>query len=177
MGLLKVGGRAPRFRRDARPAPAWSRRLRLVLAVVGPGLIAANADNDAGGITTLSVVGADYGYQMLWALLLITFSLAITQEMAARTGTVTGKGLAALIREQYGVRIAFLAMLAMLAANFGTTVAEFAGVAAALELFGVSRLISVALAAAGVWLLVIRGNYRFVERVLLVMSLVYLSYV
>src|SRR5579859_5666945 len=177
MGLLKVGGRAPRFRRDARPAPAWSRRLRLVLAVVGPGLIAANADNDAGGITTLSVVGADYGYQMLWALVLITLSLAITQEMGARTGAVTGKGLAALIRERYRVRTTLVAMLALLIANFGTTVAEFAGVGAALELFGVPRYVSVPVAAAVVWLLVIRGNYRLVERVLLIMSVVYLSYV
>jgi Mn2+/Fe2+ NRAMP family transporter len=148
-----------------------------VLAIVGPGLIAANADNDAGGITTLSVVGAEYGYQMLWALLLITFSLAITQEMGARTGAVTGKGLAALIRERYRVRTALVAMLALLIANFGTTVAEFAGVGAALELFGVPRYVSVPIAAAVVWLLVIRGNYRLVERVLLVMSVVYLSYV
>jgi NRAMP (natural resistance-associated macrophage protein)-like metal ion transporter len=155
----------------------WGRRIRLVLAIAGPGLIAANADNDAGGITTLSVVGAHYSYQMLWALVLITFSLGITQEMSARTGAVTGKGLAALIRERYRVKITLFAMLALLIANFGTTVAEFAGVGAALELFGVPRLVSVPLAAAAVWLLVIRGNYRSVERVLLVMSVVYLSYV
>jgi NRAMP (natural resistance-associated macrophage protein)-like metal ion transporter len=160
-----------------RRAPGWGRRLRLVLAVAGPGLIAANADNDAGGITTLSVVGADYGYQMLWALVLITFSLAITQEMGARTGAVTGKGLASLIRERYRVKTTLLAMVALLIANFGTTVAEFAGVGAALELFGVPRYVSVPIAAALVWLLVIRGNYRSVERVLLVMSVVYLSYV
>ena len=153
------------------------RRLALVLGVIGPGLIAANADNDAGGITTLSVVGAHYGYQMLWAVFLITFSLAVTQEIGARTGAITGKGLAALIRERYRVRVTLLAMLALLVANFGTTVAEFAGVAAAVELFGIPRFISVPIAAAGVWLLVIRGNYRLVERVLLVMSLVYVSYV
>jgi Mn2+/Fe2+ NRAMP family transporter len=148
-----------------------------MLAIAGPGLIAANADNDAGGITTLSVVGADYGYAMLWALVLITFSLAVTQEMGARTGAVTGKGLAALIRERYRVKTTLIAMLALLTANFGTTVAEFAGVGAALELFGVPRQVSVPIAAAVVWLLVIRGNYRLVERVLLVMSVVYLSYV
>lgn len=156
---------------------AWRRRLMLVLAVMGPGLIAANADNDAGGITTNSVVGAHFGYQMLWALLLITFSLAITQEMGARTGAVTGKGLAALIREEYGVRTATLAMLALLVANLGTTVAEFAGVAAAMELFGVPRFVSVPIAAVAVWLLVTRGTYRIVERVLLILSLVYISYV
>jgi NRAMP (natural resistance-associated macrophage protein)-like metal ion transporter len=161
----------------ARRPPGLGRRLRLVLAIAGPGLIAANADNDAGGITTLSVVGADYGYTMLWALVLITFSLAITQEMGARTGAVSGKGLAALIRERYRVKTTLVAMLALLTANFGTTVAEFAGVGAALELFGVPRLVSVPVAAAVVWLLVIRGNYRSVERVLLVMSVVYLSYV
>lgn len=149
----------------------------MVLAIAGPGLIAANADNDAGGITTLSVVGAHYGYQMLWALLLITFSLAITQEMSARIGAVTGKGLAALIRERYRIKITFFAMLALLIANFGTTVAEFAGVGAAFELFGVPRIVCVPIAAALVWLLVIRGNYRSVERVLLVMSVVYVSYV
>ncbi|MBV8720244.1 MAG: divalent metal cation transporter [Chloroflexi bacterium] len=169
----------PASPRDAsgRRALGWGRRVRLILVIAGPGLIAANADNDAGGITTLSVVGASYSYQMLWALVLITFSLAITQEMGARTGAVTGKGLAALIRERYRVKITLLAMLALLIANFGTTVAEFAGVGAALELFGIPRFISVPLAAAAVWLLVIRGNYRSVERVLLVMSVVYLSYV
>jgi NRAMP (natural resistance-associated macrophage protein)-like metal ion transporter len=172
------GGRATATRQpSARGSGGWLRNLRLIVAVAGPGLIAANADNDAGGITTLSVVGANYSFQMLWALALITFSLAITQEMGARTGAVSGKGLAALIRERYRVKVAFWAMLALLIANFGTTVAEFAGVGAALELFGVPRLISVPLAAAGVWLLVIRGNYRSVERVLLVMSIVYLSYV
>lgn len=155
----------------------WRRWLLLMLGVVGPGIITANADNDAGGITTYSIAGAHYGYQLLWVLFLITFSLAITQEIGARTGAVTGKGLAALIRENYRVRVTFLAMLALLVANQATTISEFAGVAASLELFGVPRLISVPLAAAGVWLLVIRGSYKAVERVLLVLSLVYGSYV
>ncbi len=156
---------------------SWRRRVGLIFAVVGPGIIAANADNDAGGITTNSIVGAHYGYQMLWALVLVTCSLAITQEIGARTGAITGKGLAALIRENYGVRVTFIAMLALLVANLGTTVAEFAGVAASLELFGVPRWVSVPIAAAGVWLLVIRGSYKSVERVFLILSSVYLSYV
>ena len=178
LGDVSGGTRAaPRGSAYPRRSPGWGRRLRLVLTVLGPGLIAAFADNDAGGITTLSVVGASYGYSMLWALLLITFSLAITQEMSARIGAVTGKGLAALIRERYRVRITFFAMLALLLANFGTTVAEFAGVGAALELFGLPRVISVPIAAAAVWLLVIRGNYRSVERALLIMSVIYVSYV
>jgi NRAMP (natural resistance-associated macrophage protein)-like metal ion transporter len=168
---------APPASTRSRRSPGFGRRLRLVLTVLGPGLIAAFADNDAGGITTLSVVGASYGYSMLWALLLITFSLAITQEMSARIGAVTGKGLAALIRERYRVKITFFAMLALLLANFGTTVAEFAGVGAALELFNVPRIISVPIAAAAVWLLVIRGNYRSVERALLIMSVIYVSYI
>ncbi len=122
------------------------------------------------------------GFDLLWtlvvmALALVTFSLAITQEIGARTGAVTGKGLAALIREGYGVRVSFVAMLALLAANLGTTVAEFAGVAASLELFGVPRFVSVPIVAAAVWLLVIRGSYKSVERVFLVLSLVYLSYI
>lgn len=171
-GAAPGEGRGPRSRLGS----AWRRRVALLFGIVGPGLIAANADNDAGGITTNSIVGAHYGYQMLWALLLITFSLAVTQEIGARTGAVTGKGLAALIRERYGVRITALAMLGLLVANLGTTVAEFAGVAASLELFGIPRLVSVPLAAAGVWLLVIRGSYKSVERVFLVLSLVYISY-
>lgn len=147
------------------------------LVVLGPGLISAAADNDAGGITTLSIVGAHYGYQLLWVLLLITLSLAITQEMGARIGAVTGKGLSGLIRENYGVRIAFLAMLGLLVANAGTTVSEFAGVAASLELFGVPRYVSVPLAAVGVWLLVTRGRYKQVERVFLFFFLLYGGYV
>ncbi|MHB1006326.1 MAG: Nramp family divalent metal transporter [Chloroflexota bacterium] len=154
----------------------WRTRLLGALAVVGPGIITANADNDAGGISTLSIVGAHYGYTLLWALVLVTFSLAVTQEMGARTGAATGKGLAALIRERYGVRWTAFAMVCTLLANLATTVAEFAGVAAAGELLGVPRFISVPVAAFFVWFLVLRLPYRTVERVFLVLSLVYLAY-
>ncbi len=144
---------------------------------MGPGLITASADTDAGGITTFSIAGAHYGYALLWVLTLITISLGVTQEIGARTGAVTGKGLAALIRENYGVRVALLAMVALLIANQATTVSEFAGVAAATELFGLPRLLTVPLAALGVWLLVIRGSYKQVERVFLVLSLFYTTYI
>lgn len=154
----------------------WRIRLMGVLAIIGPGIITANADNDAGGISTYSTAGASYGYSLLWMLLLITFSLAVTQEMGARTGAVTGKGLAALIRERYGVKWTLFAMLATLAANLATTVAEFAGVAAAGELFGIPTWISVPIAAAFVWVLVVKWSFRSVEKVFLVLSAVYIAY-
>jgi len=164
----------------ARPVRAWRRsRVRVVafLAVLGPGLITASADNDAQGITTYSLAGARYGYSLLWLLLFVVVSLAVTQEIGARLGIVTGKGLASLIRERFGVRLAAAAMVLMLIANLGTTAAEFAGIAAALEIFGVSRFISVPLAAAAVFLLISRGSYRRVERVFLVLSALYISYI
>jgi len=154
----------------------WRLRVLAALAIIGPGIITANADNDAGGISTYSVAGAQYGYSLLWMLVLITFSLAVTQEMGARTGAATGKGLAALIRERYGVRWTLFAMVCTLAANLATTVAEFAGVAAAGEMFGVPRWISVPLAALFVWVLVVRWPYRSVEKVFLVLSAVYIAY-
>jgi Mn2+/Fe2+ NRAMP family transporter len=152
-------------------------RVWLLLAVMGPGIIAASAGNDSGGISTYSQAGAKYGYQMLWMMLLMTFSLVIVQEMAGRMGAVTGKGFAALIRERFGVRPTFFAMLMLLASNAATSVAEFAGIAAAMELFGVSRYVSVPVAAVVVWLLVVRGSFRNVEKVLLGLSLVFVSYV
>jgi Mn2+/Fe2+ NRAMP family transporter len=155
---------------------SWRARLMMMLGVIGPGIITANADNDAGGISTYSVAGASYGYSLLWMLVLITFSLAVTQEMGARTGAATGKGLAALIRERYGVRWTLFAMLCTLAANLATTIAEFAGVAAAGELFGLPRWVSVPLAAVLVWTLVVRGSFRAVEKVFLVLSAVYIAY-
>jgi NRAMP (natural resistance-associated macrophage protein)-like metal ion transporter len=162
-----------------RPPARLSLRHRIVafLGIVGPGIITANADNDAGGITTYSIVGAHYGYSLLWALVLVTISLAVTQEVGARTGAVTGKGLAALIRENYGVRITFATMLALLVANQATTISEFAGVAASLNLFGIPRWLGVPLVAAAVWYVVIRGNYKNVEKVFLLSSLFFLAYV
>jgi NRAMP (natural resistance-associated macrophage protein)-like metal ion transporter len=152
-------------------------RLLVFLAIMGPGLITAAADNDAGGITTWSVAGAKYGYQLLWVLLLITPILAVTQEMGARMGVVTGMGLAALIRERFSLRVTAFAMLAMLVANFGTTVAEFSGVAAAFSLAHVPAWLCVPPVAVGVWLLVTRGSYRRVERVFLGLTAVYAAYV
>lgn len=153
------------------------RRLFLFLTVLGPGIITANVDNDAGGITTYSVAGATLGYKLLWILIPMTLALIVVQEMCARMGAVTGKGLADLIRERFGVKITFYAMLALLLANLGNTLSEFAGVAASMELFGVSKYLSVPLGALFIWWLVIRGSYRFVERVFLVACLLYLSYV
>ena len=151
-------------------------RLMLFLAILGPGLIAAASDNDAGGITTWSVIGARFGYSMLWLLVVITPILALTQEMGARMGAVTGKGLAALIREKFSLRVTAFAMLALLVANFGTTVAEFSGVAAAFGLARIPPWAAVPPVALGVWLLVTRGSYRRVERVFLAMTAVYAAY-
>lgn len=153
------------------------RRLWFFLTILGPGLITASADNDAAGIATYSLAGSTYGYQFLWLILAVTFGEVVVQEMAARMGVVTGKGTADLIRERFGVRIAAFAMLCLLVANMGTTVAQFAGVAAAGELFGISRYITVPLAALLVGVVVLRGTYRIVEKVLLVLCAASLSYV
>jgi Mn2+/Fe2+ NRAMP family transporter len=155
----------------------WMRQLLLILSVIGPGLITANVDNDATGIAGYSLAGATYGYGLLWAVVLVTISLAVVQEMVARMGVVTGKGLADLIREKFGVRITFWSMLLLLIANSATAVAEFAGVAGAMDIFGVSPYIAIPIAAVLVWVLVIRGNYKYVERVLLALCLIYLTYV
>jgi Mn2+/Fe2+ NRAMP family transporter len=151
-------------------------KLLIFFAILGPGLISAASDNDAGGITTWSVIGARYGYSMLWLLLLITPILAVTQEMGARMGAVTGKGLAALIREKFSLKVTAFAMLALLIANFGTTTAEFSGVAAAFSLAHVPSWAAVPPIAFGVWLLVTRGSYRRVERVFLALTAVYVAY-
>jgi len=152
-------------------------RFLVLLAVVGPGIITANVDNDAGGITTYSVVGARYGYGMLWMLPLVALALIIVQEMSARLGVATGKGLADLIRESLGVRITAVILGILLFANLANTVSEFAGVAASMEIFGISKYLSVPVAAVVVWLLIVRANYKVVERVFLVASLLYLAYV
>jgi Mn2+/Fe2+ NRAMP family transporter len=152
-------------------------RLLALLAVVGPGIITANADNDAGGVATYSVAGAHYGYSLLWIMPLVALALVVVQEMSARLGVVTGKGLAGIIRENMGVRAAAIILGILMTANFTNTVCEFAGVAASLEVFGVSKYISVPLAAAAVWLLVVKGTYKTVERVFLVASALYLAYI
>src|SRR5258707_11477860 len=137
----------------------WKARIALFLAVVGPGLITANVDNDAGGIYTYSLAGAQYGYSLLWTMIPITVALVVVQEMSARMGAITGKGLSDLIREEFGFRVTFFLMIALIITNFGNIVAEFAGVASSLELFGLSKYIVVPAAAAVVWLLVVRGTY------------------
>jgi Mn2+/Fe2+ NRAMP family transporter len=156
---------------------ARRKRLLAYIAILGPGMITANAGNDAGGIATFASVGADFGYSLLWLLIPITISLGIVQEMCARMGAVTGKGLADLIRERFGVRWTALIMLALLIANAGVTVSEFVGIAAASELFGASHYVSVPLAAILVWFLIVKGSYKKVERVFLLMSLVFLGYI
>jgi Mn2+/Fe2+ NRAMP family transporter len=151
-------------------------RLGGLLALLGPGLIAANAGDDAGGIATYASVGAKYGYDLLWMMVLITFSLAIVQEIATRIGAATGRGLLDLIRERFGIGWALVAVVVVLLANGGVTVTEFVGIGAALELFGISRYLSVPLAAALVWWLVVNGSYRRVETIFLVMTLVFFAY-
>lgn len=157
-----------------------SKRLKnliFILSVIGPGLITVNAGNDAGGIATYAAVGAHFGYKMLWGLLLITFSLAVIQEMNARMAVVTGKGLADLIREQFGVKLAFFAMLTLFIANFGVCVGDFAGIAASMELFGVSKFISVPLVAALTLFIITRGSYSKIEKVFLAFTFVFFSYI
>lgn len=158
------------------------RRLMLVMSVLGPGIIAANADNDAGGIFGYTVAGAYFHYRMIWILIVTTVALGVCQEIGARMAAVTGKGLADLIREEYGVKITFLAMVALLVANFATTVSEFAGVLAAVQTFApqavaIIRFLVLPLLAALVWLLIARGSYRRVEKILLGASLIYLLYI
>jgi Mn2+/Fe2+ NRAMP family transporter len=155
------------------------KHLLAYLGILGPGMITANAGNDAGGIATFASVGAEFGYSLLWILIPIAISLAIVQEMCARMGAVTGKGLADLIRERFGVRWTALVMLALLVANAGVTVSEFVGIAAATELFGGSRsrYVTVPVAAILIWTLVVKGSYKRVEKAFLLMSLVFLGYI
>jgi Mn2+/Fe2+ NRAMP family transporter len=161
----------------ARRTRALRRRLAVILAVVGPGIITSNVDNDAGGITTYTLAGAQFGYRLLWVLIPLTIALYVSEEMCARMGVVTGKGLSDLIREEFGFRSTFFVMAAALLVDLGNTVAEFAGVAASMEIFGVTKYISVPLAAIVVWFLVVRGSYRSVEKIFLVACAFYFSYV
>lgn len=153
------------------------RRVMFFLAILGPGLITASADNDASGIATYSLVGSNYGYSMLWIIVMVTFGEVVVAEMAARMGSVTGKGTSDLIRENFGVRLTLFSMICLLIANLGTTVGQFAGIAAGAELFGISRYVAVPLAAILLILIVIAGSYFTVEKFLLVLSLFSLSYI
>jgi Mn2+/Fe2+ NRAMP family transporter len=157
--------------------PIWLRKILMIFTILGPGLITASADNDAPGIATYSVAGSKYGYSFLWLIVVITIGEVIVQEMAARMGAVTGKGTADLIRERYGVKITTFAMLALFVANLGTTFAQFAGVAAAGELFGVSKYISVPIAGLLMSLLILKAKYKHVEKALLILTFASLSYV
>src|SRR3982750_2389903 len=156
---------------------SWRARVVLLLAVIGPGFITANVDNDAGGIFTYSQAGAQFGYSLLWTMIPITVALVVVQEMASRMGAVTGKGLSDLIREEFGFRVTFWLMLALVVTNFGNVVAEFAGVASSLELFGWSKYIVVPVCAGIVWALVVRGTYDSIEKVFLVASAFYVCYI
>jgi Mn2+/Fe2+ NRAMP family transporter len=155
----------------------WKGRTVLFLAVVGPGIITANVDNDAGGILTYSQAGAQYGFLLLWTMIPITLALIVVQEMSARMGAVTGKGLSDLIREEFGLRITFLMMLGILIINFGNVVTEFIGIATSLELFGLSRYVTVPLCGVIVWLIVVKGQYKSVEKVFLAASFFYITYI
>jgi Mn2+/Fe2+ NRAMP family transporter len=156
---------------------SWKVRLLMVFAVVGPGFITANVDNDAGGIATYSVAGAQFGYTLLWTMVPITIALVIIQEMSSRMGAVTGKGLSDLIREEFGLRATFLLMIALFVTNFFNIVGEFAGVASSFELFGVSKYIVVPIAAFVVWGIVVHGTYSSVEKIFLSASLFYVAYI
>jgi Mn2+/Fe2+ NRAMP family transporter len=155
----------------------WRVRLMMILAVVGPGFITANVDNDAGGIWTYSQAGAQFGYGLLWTMIPMTLALIVVQEMTARMGAITGKGLSDLIREEFGFRITFFLMAGLVITNFGNVVAEFAGIAGSLSLFGIPIWASVPFCAALVWLMVVKGSYKSVEKVFLVASFVYLAYI
>ncbi len=155
----------------------WKIQILLFFAVVGPGFITANVDNDAGGIFTYSAAGAQFGHMLLWTMIPITVALIVVQEMCARMGAVTGKGLSDLIREEFGLRITFLMMLGILITNFGNVIAEFAGIAGSMELFGISKYISVPICAVIVWLIVVKGQYKGVEKVFLAASFFYITYI
>jgi NRAMP (natural resistance-associated macrophage protein)-like metal ion transporter len=152
-------------------------RLLIFLAVIGPGFITANVDNDAGGIFTYSQAGAQFGYSLLWTMIPITIALVVVQEMAARMGAVTGKGLSDLIREEFGFRLTFIVMVTLVITNFGNVVAEFAGIASSMQLFHVSKYVSVPVAAVIVWALVVRGTYNSVEKIFLTASAFYVCYI
>ena len=155
----------------------WRTRLILVFAVLGPGFITANVDNDAGGILTYSAAGAQYGYTLLWTMIPITLALIVVQEMCARMGVVTGKGLSDLIREEFGLRITFVIMILLVFVNFTNVVTEFSGIAGSLQLFHVTKYVSVPICALIVWALVVKGDYKSVEKIFLIASVFYIAYI
>ena len=155
----------------------WKIRILIFAAVVGPGIITANVDNDAGGILTYSQAGAQFGHGLLWTLIPVTLALILVQELAGRMGAVTGKGLSDLIREEFGFRVTFLMMVAILLINFGNVVTEFAGIAGSMELFGLKRIYSVPICAVIVWLIIVKGQYKSVEKVFLAASFFYITYI
>ena len=171
--VSRFAGRAKDMKRRSR---TLRRRLAVFFAVVGPGLITSNVDNDAGGIAVYTTSGAQFGYALLWSLIPMTIALYVSEEMCARMGVVTGKGLSDLIREEFGFRSTFFVMIAAFLVDLSNTVAEFAGVAASMQIFHISKYVSVPLAAMAVWILVLRGSYRQVEKIFLVACAFYLSY-
>ncbi len=168
---------------EQRPKPSrlpwrrWRTSIVLMLAVLGPGFITANVDNDAGGILTYSQAGAQYGYTLLWTMIPITVALIVVQEMCARMGAVTGKGLSDLIREEFGLRMTFVMMILLVVVNFGNVVAEFSGIAGSLQLFHISKYLSVPVCAFLVWALVVKGDYKSVEKIFLIASVFYIAYI
>ena len=156
---------------------SWRTRIFLFLAVLGPGFITANVDNDSGGILTYSQAGAQFGYTLLWTMIPITLALIVVQEMCARMGVVTGKGLSDLIREEFGLRITFVMMILLVVVNYGNVVAEFSGIAGSMQLFHISKYISVPVCAFLVWALVVKGDYKSVEKIFLIASVFYIAYI
>jgi NRAMP (natural resistance-associated macrophage protein)-like metal ion transporter len=159
------------------PWRTWRTRLILIFAVLGPGFITANVDNDAGGILTYSAAGAQFGYSLLWTMIPITLALIVVQEMCARMGVVTGKGLSDLIREEFGLRITFVIMILLVAVNFTNVVTEFSGIAGSMQLFHISKYLSVPVCAFIVWILVVKGDYKSVEKIFLIASVFYIAYI
>src|SRR6202050_86760 len=156
---------------------SWKVRFLLFFAIVGPGFITANVDNDSGGIFTYSAAGAQFGYTLLWTMIPITIALIVVQEMCARMGVVTGKGLSDLIREEFGLRLTFVLMVLLVIVNFTNVITEFIGIDGSLHLFHVSKFISVPVCAVLVWVLVVRGDYKSTEKIFLLASLVYIAYI
>jgi len=155
----------------------WRIRILLFMAVLGPGFITANVDNDSGGILTYSQAGAQYGYTLLWTIIPITIALIVVQEMCARMGVVTGKGLSDLIREEFGLRLTFILMVLLVIVNYTNVVTEFIGIAGSMHLFHVTKFVSVPLCAGLVWTMVVKGSYKSTEKIFIIASLVYISYI